>query len=175
MGWVVRVTHRPCSSPGERTPGNHFTGGWVSPRAGLDTEVRGKILSPLPEFEPRSPGSPARSQTLYWLSYSGYRSNESEVSIGITHRLTDQQTDSLIEASLTRDKILRQRTDGFASIRRKSWYGFLLPLKIHPPRAGFNPRTLVPLTSTITTRSPRLTTPMYVWQFCSHAKLLFVC
>jgi hypothetical protein len=26
-----------------RTPGTHCTGGWVGPRAGLDTEVRGKI------------------------------------------------------------------------------------------------------------------------------------
>jgi hypothetical protein len=36
----------------------------VGPRAGLDTEARGKKL-PLPGIEPRSPGSPARSQTLY--------------------------------------------------------------------------------------------------------------
>jgi hypothetical protein len=41
----------------------------VGPRAGLDTEVRGKILSPLLGIEPRSPGRPARSQTLYSLSY----------------------------------------------------------------------------------------------------------
>jgi hypothetical protein len=32
--------------PGERTPGTHCTGGWVGLRAGLDTEVRGKILCP---------------------------------------------------------------------------------------------------------------------------------
>jgi hypothetical protein len=32
--------------PGERIPGTHCTGGWVRPRAGLDTEVRGKILCP---------------------------------------------------------------------------------------------------------------------------------
>jgi hypothetical protein len=31
---------------GERTPGSHFTGSWVGPRADLDTEVRGKILCP---------------------------------------------------------------------------------------------------------------------------------
>jgi hypothetical protein len=37
--------------------------------SGLDTEARGKILSPLPGIEPRSPGSPVCSQTLYWLSY----------------------------------------------------------------------------------------------------------
>jgi hypothetical protein len=30
-----------------------------------------KILSPLPGIEHRSPGRPARSQTLYWLSYPG--------------------------------------------------------------------------------------------------------
>jgi hypothetical protein len=33
----------------------------VGLRAGLDTEAIGKILSPLPEIEPRSPGRPARS------------------------------------------------------------------------------------------------------------------
>jgi hypothetical protein len=33
-------------TPGERTPGTHWTGGWVGPRAGLDTEPRGKILCP---------------------------------------------------------------------------------------------------------------------------------
>jgi hypothetical protein len=41
-------------SPGERTLCTHCTGGWVGPRAGLDTEARGKILSPLPGIEPRS-------------------------------------------------------------------------------------------------------------------------
>jgi hypothetical protein len=68
-GWVVSVMPRPRFSPGERTPGTHCTGGWVDPRAGLDTEARGKILSPLLGIEPRSPSRPARSQTLYWLSY----------------------------------------------------------------------------------------------------------
>jgi hypothetical protein len=61
----VSVTPRPRFSPGERTPGTHYTGGWVGPRAGLDTGARGKILSPLPGIEPRSPTRPARSQTLY--------------------------------------------------------------------------------------------------------------
>jgi hypothetical protein len=37
----------------------------VGLRAGLDTEAREKILSPLPGIERRSPGRPARSQTLY--------------------------------------------------------------------------------------------------------------
>jgi hypothetical protein len=34
----------------------------VGPRAGLDTETRGK-MSPLPGIEPRSPGHPARRIT----------------------------------------------------------------------------------------------------------------
>jgi hypothetical protein len=38
---VVRITPRQ-HPPGERTPGTHCTGGWVGPRAGLDTEARGK-------------------------------------------------------------------------------------------------------------------------------------
>jgi hypothetical protein len=42
--------HAPAAlCPGERTPGTHFTGGWVGLRAGLDTEVRGKILCPCRE------------------------------------------------------------------------------------------------------------------------------
>jgi hypothetical protein len=36
-------------------------GGWVGPRAGLDAKARGKIPSPLPGFEPRSPGRPIRT------------------------------------------------------------------------------------------------------------------
>jgi hypothetical protein len=49
----------------ERTPGTHWTGGWVGPRAGLNTEARGKILLPLPGIEPQSHGRPVCSQTLY--------------------------------------------------------------------------------------------------------------
>jgi hypothetical protein len=40
-------------------------------RAGLDPEARGEIVLPLLGVEPRSPGRPARSQTLYRLSYLG--------------------------------------------------------------------------------------------------------
>jgi hypothetical protein len=42
-------------------PGTHCTGGWVGPRAGLDTEDRGKILCPCRGSNP----------DLYWLSYPG--------------------------------------------------------------------------------------------------------
>jgi hypothetical protein len=56
MGWVASVTPRPRFTPGERNPCTHCTGGWAGPRAGLDKEVRGKILSPLLGIEPPTPG-----------------------------------------------------------------------------------------------------------------------
>jgi hypothetical protein len=46
MGWAVSITPRPRCTPGERTSGTHFSGGWVDPRAGLDTEARGKNRFP---------------------------------------------------------------------------------------------------------------------------------
>jgi hypothetical protein len=55
MGWVVSVTPRPRFTPGENTPGTHCTGGWVGPRAGLDTEDRGKILCPWRGSNPDRP------------------------------------------------------------------------------------------------------------------------
>jgi hypothetical protein len=42
-------------TPGERTPGNHWTGGWVGLRAGLNTEAKGKILCPQRESNPDRP------------------------------------------------------------------------------------------------------------------------
>jgi hypothetical protein len=42
-------------TPGERTPGTHCTGDWVGPRAGLDTEDRGKILCPRRGSNPDRP------------------------------------------------------------------------------------------------------------------------
>jgi hypothetical protein len=45
-----------ASRPGERTTGTHYTGGWVGPRADLDTEATVNFLSPLPGIEPRRPG-----------------------------------------------------------------------------------------------------------------------
>jgi hypothetical protein len=55
--------------PPAKTPGIHCTGGWVVPRAALETEAREKNIFPLPGIEPRSLGRPVRSQTLYWPSY----------------------------------------------------------------------------------------------------------
>jgi hypothetical protein len=42
-------------TPRERDPGTHWIGGWVSPRAGLEAVVKGKILSPRRESDPRTP------------------------------------------------------------------------------------------------------------------------
>jgi hypothetical protein len=50
----------------------------VGLRAGLDTEARGQILSPLPGSEPRSPGHPACSQTLHRLSYPAHSTSTTE-------------------------------------------------------------------------------------------------
>jgi hypothetical protein len=68
-----RSTSRPLPrfTPGGRTPGTHWIGVWVDPRAGLDTGYSKNPL-PLPGIEPRSPGCPVCSKTLYWLSYPGF-------------------------------------------------------------------------------------------------------
>jgi hypothetical protein len=45
--------HAPAAlSPGDRNPGTHCTGGWVGPRAGLDTEVREKSFAPAGDRTP---------------------------------------------------------------------------------------------------------------------------
>jgi hypothetical protein len=55
---------------GERAPGTHWIGGWVDPRTGLDVLENGKFLT-LPGLELQPLGRPARSQSLYRLSYPG--------------------------------------------------------------------------------------------------------
>jgi hypothetical protein len=41
--------------PGQKTPSDHWIGGWVGPRSGLDTEVRVKILCPCQGSNPDRP------------------------------------------------------------------------------------------------------------------------
>jgi hypothetical protein len=53
-------------TPGERTPGSHWIGGWVDPRAGLDDVEKRKFLT-LPRLELRPLGRPTRSLSLYRL------------------------------------------------------------------------------------------------------------
>jgi hypothetical protein len=61
---VVSTTPRPLYS--QERPGTHCRGGWVGPRAGLDVCEKSR---PHREFFFRSPVRPARSQSLYRLSY----------------------------------------------------------------------------------------------------------
>ena len=61
MGWVVNATSRHFH-PREK-PGTHCIGGWVSPRVGLDGCGKSHPTGI------RSPDHPARSESLYRLSY----------------------------------------------------------------------------------------------------------
>jgi hypothetical protein len=45
----------------ERTPGTHWIGGWVGPRASLDAVVKRKIPSPCRDSNPLSPSAVPRS------------------------------------------------------------------------------------------------------------------
>ena len=63
MGWVVNATPRPLYP--RETPGTHFIGRWVGPRASLEGAEN---LSPTGI---RSPDRPARTELLYRLSYPG--------------------------------------------------------------------------------------------------------
>jgi hypothetical protein len=53
---VNEQLHAPAALlSGERSLGTHWIGGWVGPRAGLDTVVKRKILSPCQESNPDRP------------------------------------------------------------------------------------------------------------------------
>jgi hypothetical protein len=58
--WVVSFTSLPLYSR-ERAPGTHSIAGWVDPKAGLDDM----------DSNSHPPDRPARSQSLYRLSYPG--------------------------------------------------------------------------------------------------------
>ena len=62
--WVVSTTPRPLY-PRER-PGTHCTGGWVGPKG-----RSGRVRKFSPPTGIRSPDRPARSESLYRLSYRG--------------------------------------------------------------------------------------------------------
>jgi hypothetical protein len=67
--WVVSFTPQPLY-PRERGPGTHWIADWVDPRAFLDDVEERQFLN-LPGLELRLRGCPARSQSLYRLSYRG--------------------------------------------------------------------------------------------------------
>ena len=62
-------SHAPAALPQER-PGTHCIVGWLGPRAGLDRSGKSR---PPPPTGIRSPDFPARSQSLYRLSYPAHR------------------------------------------------------------------------------------------------------
>jgi hypothetical protein len=59
---VVGQPHAPAALPPTKSASTHCTGGLVDSKAGLDGCGRSR---------PRSPGRPARSESLYRLGYSG--------------------------------------------------------------------------------------------------------
>jgi hypothetical protein len=56
-------------TPRERSPGTHWIGGWVGPRAGLDAVVKRKIPYPLPGLKPLiiQPVAQCCTTDLSWL------------------------------------------------------------------------------------------------------------
>jgi hypothetical protein len=63
--------HAPASlPPGKQPPGTHWIGGWVGLRVGLEDMEKRKFLT-IPGVELQPLGRPARSQSLYRLSYPG--------------------------------------------------------------------------------------------------------
>jgi FtsP/CotA-like multicopper oxidase with cupredoxin domain len=56
------ASHPGRSTPKERAPGIHWIGGWMEPKAGLDTVVKKKFPGPAGT---RTPDYRARSPALY--------------------------------------------------------------------------------------------------------------
>jgi hypothetical protein len=67
--WVVSFMPWPLYPRGKSPPDTHCIGSWMGPRTDLD-DVERKIVSLL-RLEIRPLGRPARSQSLYRLSYCG--------------------------------------------------------------------------------------------------------
>jgi hypothetical protein len=65
---MSRQLHASADLPGEMALGTHWIGGWVGPGTVLNELKNRKILT-LPELELRPLCRPARSQSLYRLSY----------------------------------------------------------------------------------------------------------
>jgi len=75
---------RPGHTLPRETPGTHFTGGWVGPRAGLD----GRKISSPPGFDP---GNERKYKTLYIIN-SQYLSEVKSVGLFNTLRPNSKQS-----------------------------------------------------------------------------------
>jgi hypothetical protein len=82
---VVSFTPLPLY-PRERAPSTYFIGGWVDPRARSGRYGEVKIFYPTGTRTPALPGRPARSQSLYRLSYSGSTSVTNFKSVAISNK-----------------------------------------------------------------------------------------
>jgi hypothetical protein len=76
LSWALDVGEWLASRPDRLTPvetdpGTHWVGGWVGPRAVLDTVVERKIPSLRRESTPRTPIVQTVAQSPYRLSYHG--------------------------------------------------------------------------------------------------------
>jgi hypothetical protein len=83
---VVSTTPRPLYL--RERPGTHCTGGWVDPKAGLDVCEKSRPTGI------RSPDRPARSQSLYRLSYPAH----------LMSQVAEENTGSLNAPSLVGNK-----------------------------------------------------------------------
>jgi hypothetical protein len=77
-GWVVSVTPRPRFSPGERTSDIHCTGSWMRPEPVWTQRFEEKSFR---LYRGSNLDRPARSQTLYWLSYPAHCSTTLLISL----------------------------------------------------------------------------------------------
>jgi hypothetical protein len=95
---VVSTTPRPLYPRGR--PATHCTGGWVSPRAGLDVCEKSRTTGIRP------PDRPARSQSLYRLSYPvpTYAPNKQTTSHTVhnTHVVPNSPTTSIKFSFITK-------------------------------------------------------------------------
>jgi hypothetical protein len=73
-------------TPGERAAGSHWIGGWVNPKIGLDDVEKRKILT-LTGLELLPFCGPARSQSLYRLSYPSLKKYQRKTKTSSSHEL----------------------------------------------------------------------------------------
>jgi hypothetical protein len=100
--------------PGERTPSTHCTGGWVGLRAGLDTEVRGKILFPCQGSNPdRSDVQAVARHYTDWATLADCMKFTMIISSFTTHKLNSWHVNNVEGRKLTNTKIYQvlQRHD----------------------------------------------------------------